>query len=516
MTSTKFQSLSEWLSILNIIKKHFELTGINNTFSRVLLVTMFFVCATVISQTNLVPSSARIPELKAWIDAEEQTGADGSLITTITDQAQVITGITVEGSIMLNVRSDGKKEFSFAGSNNAINLGQPTVLDFTPGTDEFTIMGLLGTGVPSQGVFVCKGISGGSWQYGIDVTQNKFWTSIGNPSDKYFIQSDGLVNENIHFTLVVKQNESSLYLDGQHIETRGSGSIGTTTQDVDVLIGSRRANADNTGFGYEYSDHLRNVGLFSKALSTSEIQAIYTDLTNPSSDTQAPTTPALTSAGQTDTTADLSWNGATDNVGVTGYKIFKDGNLEATLGNVNAYQVTGLTASTAYSFTVTALDAAGNESSASNAVSITTDASSGGGSGGSVWSESNSVASYSGDVAIGTSAVPAGYKMAIDGKLITEEVKVQLSGNWPDYVFKEDYDLPTLEEIQKHIEEKGHLPNIPSAKEIEVNGIELGAMNKLLLEKIEELTLYILQQSEMNKSLVEEIAIIKKTINEKP
>ncbi|TXN36137.1 hypothetical protein FVB32_16395 [Flagellimonas hymeniacidonis] len=217
-----------------------------------------------------------------------------------------------------------------------------------------------------------------------------------------------------------------------------------------------------------------------------------------STDTQSPTAPTLSSTGQSDTTADFSWSGATDNIGVTGYKIFKDGVLEATLGNVNTYQATGLTASTAYNFTVTALDAANNESVVSNAVSVTTNSSGGGSSGGgsSVWSESSSVASYTGDVAVGTSTVPNGYRMAIDGKLITEEVKVQLSGNWPDYVFAKDYDLSSLEDVQKHIKEKGHLPNIPSAKEAEANGIEIGEMNRLLIEKIEELTLYILEQEE--------------------
>ncbi|MEX0314457.1 MAG: hypothetical protein AB3N18_09795 [Allomuricauda sp.] len=220
------------------------------------------------------------------------------------------------------------------------------------------------------------------------------------------------------------------------------------------------------------------------------------ELLNPSggSDTQAPSAPTLTSTGHTGTTVDLFWSGAMDNVGVTGYKIFKDGVLEVTLNNFNTYQVTGLTANTTYGFTITALDAAGNESAQSTAVSVTTDSGSGGGgSGSSVWSESNSVASYNGDVAIGTTTVPADYKMAIDGKLITEEVKVQLSGNWPDYVFKDGYDLPTLEEIQKHIQEKGHLPNIPSAMEVGSNGFELGEMDRLLLEKIEELTLYIIQ-----------------------
>ncbi|MEX0313449.1 MAG: hypothetical protein AB3N18_04670, partial [Allomuricauda sp.] len=160
------------------------------------------------------------------------------------------------------------------------------------------------------------------------------------------------------------------------------------------------------------------------------------------SDTQAPTAPTISSTGQTETTADLSWSGATDDTGVTGYKIFKDGNLEATLGDVGTYQVTGLIEGTTYSFTATALDAAGNESTASNALSVTTDStggSSGGGSSGSVWSQVHSVASYSGDVAIGTTTVPTGYKMALDGNLIAEEITVQVSGSWPDYVFNKDY-----------------------------------------------------------------------------
>ena len=127
--------------------------------------------------------------------------------------------------------------------------------------------------------------------------------------------------------------------------------------------------------------------------------------------------------------------------------------------------------------------------------------SSGGGTGG-YWTQTGTDIHYSnGSVAVGTSTIPSGYKMAVDGKLITEEVKVQLSGSWPDYVFDEDYDLPTLEEVQKHIDEKGHLPNIPSAEEVEKNGVELGEMDRLLLEKIEELTLHVIQLKNEIKKL---------------
>ncbi|WP_340063954.1 hypothetical protein [Ascidiimonas aurantiaca] len=102
-----------------------------------------------------------------------------------------------------------------------------------------------------------------------------------------------------------------------------------------------------------------------------------------------------------------------------------------------------------------------------------------------------------GDLAIGTSRL-GGYRLSVKGKIRAEEIKVETG--WADYVFKEDYDLPTLEEVEKHIQEKGHLINIPSAKEVEENGIQLGEMNKLLLEKIEELTLYVIElKKEINK-----------------
>ena len=100
--------------------------------------------------------------------------------------------------------------------------------------------------------------------------------------------------------------------------------------------------------------------------------------------------------------------------------------------------------------------------------------------------------SVNGTIGIGTTN-PGSYKLAVNGNIHAREVKVDLVG-WPDYVFTKGYDLPPLAEVEKHILEKGHLINIPSAKEVEENGIQLGEMNKLLLEKIEELMLYTLQQ----------------------
>ncbi|MGX1931320.1 hypothetical protein [Flagellimonas sp. 2504JD4-2] len=103
-------------------------------------------------------------------------------------------------------------------------------------------------------------------------------------------------------------------------------------------------------------------------------------------------------------------------------------------------------------------------------------------------------ASFIDNVGIGTTSPDS--KLTVKGKIHAEEVKVDLLVPGPDYVFKEDYDLKSLEEVQNYIKEHGHLPNIPSAVEMEANGIQLGEMNMKLLEKIEELTLYALEQQE--------------------
>lgn len=104
-------------------------------------------------------------------------------------------------------------------------------------------------------------------------------------------------------------------------------------------------------------------------------------------------------------------------------------------------------------------------------------------------------------ISIGTTSFTDGtdvYKLSVAGNIRANRVKVYTT--WADFVFEKNYKLPTLEEVEKHIAEKGHLKDIPSAKEVEAKGIELGEMNKLLLQKVEELTLYVIA---LNKELLE-------------
>lgn len=86
------------------------------------------------------------------------------------------------------------------------------------------------------------------------------------------------------------------------------------------------------------------------------------------------------------------------------------------------------------------------------------------------------------------------HKLFVSGGITAEEVKVKLKTAWSDYVFFPDYQLKSLAEVESFIKQNGHLPEVPNAKTVEENGIELGEMNALLLRKIEELTLYILEQ----------------------
>jgi hypothetical protein len=99
--------------------------------------------------------------------------------------------------------------------------------------------------------------------------------------------------------------------------------------------------------------------------------------------------------------------------------------------------------------------------------------------------------------------IPTSHKLYVTGGISAEEVKVKLKENWSDYVFEPHYKLLTLPELESFIITNRHLPEIPPAAEVEKNGINLGEMNALLLKKIEELTLYIIEQEKRIKAIEE-------------
>lgn len=117
-----------------------------------------------------------------------------------------------------------------------------------------------------------------------------------------------------------------------------------------------------------------------------------------------------------------------------------------------------------------------------------------------------------GSVGIGTTSIPSGYKLAVDGNAIFEEVKIKVSEDWADFVFEDGYNLMPLNELETYIEENNHLPEIPTTEEVEENGISVGGMNAKLLQKIEELTLYVIELQKKNE---EQDQLIKVLLKEK-
>jgi len=100
-----------------------------------------------------------------------------------------------------------------------------------------------------------------------------------------------------------------------------------------------------------------------------------------------------------------------------------------------------------------------------------------------------------GNVGIGT--ISPQELLSVKGNIRAHQIKVETS-NWPDYVFQPDYDLKSLESVEKYINENGHLPELPKAEVIHKEGYSLNEMDKILLKKIEELTLYIIQEKKSN------------------
>ena len=119
---------------------------------------------------------------------------------------------------------------------------------------------------------------------------------------------------------------------------------------------------------------------------------------------------------------------------------------------------------------------------------------------------------FTGGTKIGNTFLVKGDNASLQGKFEAKEIKVTLTPT-ADFVFAEHYDLPKLEDVEKHIKDKKHLPEVASAKQMEKEGVNVGEFQIKLLQKIEELTLYTIEQNKQLKIQKEEIELLKKQMS---
>ena len=116
---------------------------------------------------------------------------------------------------------------------------------------------------------------------------------------------------------------------------------------------------------------------------------------------------------------------------------------------------------------------------------------------------------HAGNVGIGVTDTK-GYKLAVGGNIIAEKVVVKLRANWPDYVFSRNEKLMSLNEIENYIKSNGHLPEMPTQEQVKENGVDLGEVNTLLLKKVEQLTLLMIEQNKVIQSLEKKVNDLQK------
>jgi len=110
-----------------------------------------------------------------------------------------------------------------------------------------------------------------------------------------------------------------------------------------------------------------------------------------------------------------------------------------------------------------------------------------------------------GDIGIGTRTPRE--KLSVNGNIRAKEIKVE-TANWPDYVFDETYKMPSLTETETYIKEHRHLPGMPNKNQVAEEGVSLGEMNRKLLEKVEELTLHLIEKEKTINQLSDRLTAL--------
>ncbi|MBI2609940.1 fibronectin type III domain-containing protein [Candidatus Giovannonibacteria bacterium] len=280
------------------------------------------------------------------------------------------SGSNNTGNISAATWTSGKigQALSFDGSSSYVDFGNPSSLKIT-GSQTISIW-LYPTDFSQRRNPISKAYGGeGTITVETDGTVNYFYGTCGGDCTPYqgFTMTSALT-ANSWTNLVLVRDLSAMKLRWY----KNSVLINESTANYSSAVASASSLLVGKGYVYNFAGNIDDIRIYNRALSIAEVQSIYTSVPAPVPDTIAPSVPAgLTATAISSSQINLSWAASTDNVAVTGYKIYRGG-VQIATSNTTSYSNIGLTASTLYSYTVAAYDAAGNTSGQSGSASATT------------------------------------------------------------------------------------------------------------------------------------------------
>jgi hypothetical protein len=121
------------------------------------------------------------------------------------------------------------------------------------------------------------------------------------------------------------------------------------------------------------------------------------------------------------------------------------------------------------------------------------------------------ITDQNGNIGLNTPSPDPAYRLSVNGKIRAKEIRVETG--WADYVFDKGYELPSLIDVKNYIDQNHHLPEIPSEAEIAKEGLNLGEMNKLLMKKVEELTLYLIEKDKEDEEHTTQLKLMAEEVN---
>ena len=136
------------------------------------------------------------------------------------------------------------------------------------------------------------------------------------------------------------------------------------------------------------------------------------------------------------------------------------------------------------------------------------------GGSGSLWLYHKGLSISDGEITINDANDNRNIYIHEDGRIYAKKLLLAETEDWPDYIFEDNYKLQSLPELENYLKINKHLPDLPPAKDVEAKGIDVGAVNTQLVKKVEELTLYLIEQNKQNEAQQKQIENQQKQIEE--